>query len=172
MNSSVQLFDRATELGLRLERRGNMLAVIPKGKCPPDFASVLRQHKRELLDLLETKPVAPRTDETPFLSRPPCPGWQSVPPNQLPLNLATPRPTPRDRQRVIAYVSRQASDRPSQLTAWLVTRENVYYDGPGSKWDCGLICYAAARDAACWQLNRSERDVLELLSGFDECSRK
>jgi hypothetical protein len=50
-------------------------------------------------------------------------------------------------------------------------RENDYYGGPGAKWDCGLICYAAARDAICWQLNRSEHEALELLSGFDECSR-
>lgn len=55
MTSPSQLFDQAAELGLRLERRGNMLAVTPAKRCPPEFASVLRQHKRELLDLLEAK---------------------------------------------------------------------------------------------------------------------
>lgn len=31
--------------------------------------------------------------------------------------------------------------------------------------------YAAARDAACWQLNRSERDVFELLADFESVAR-
>jgi hypothetical protein len=53
MNPPVQLFDRAAALGLRLERRGDKLAVIPAKLCPPDFADELRQHKGELLDFLE-----------------------------------------------------------------------------------------------------------------------
>jgi hypothetical protein len=53
------------------------------------------------------------------------------------------------------------------LTAWLVRRENAYYCGPGGKWNCGSISYAAARDAACWQLNRSEQDVWDFLATFD-----
>jgi hypothetical protein len=47
------LVNRAAELGLRLEPRGDKLAVIPAKCCPPEFAAVLRQHKDELLDLLE-----------------------------------------------------------------------------------------------------------------------
>lgn len=153
MSLPVQLFDRAAELGLRLERRGDKLAVIPKGKCPPDFADVLREHKRELLD---------------WLSRAPCPGWQAAPPDSLPLNPSVPQPAPHDRERLIAYLLRQGCDRPCQLAAWLVRRECAYYDGPGRHWDCALHAYAAARDAACWQLNRSESDVWELLAGFDK----
>lgn len=45
----------ASRRGLRLEPRGSMLAVIPAHLCPPDFADELRAHKRELLDLLETR---------------------------------------------------------------------------------------------------------------------
>src|SRR5262245_34992516 len=40
------------------------------------------------------------------------------------------------------------------------------------KWDCGVIAYAAARDAACYQLNRTERGVWELLASFDESKRR
>lgn len=66
---SVQLFDRATELGLRLERRGNMLAVTPARRCPPGFADELRHHKRELLDLIEAKAANLPTD---------CAAWLHV----------------------------------------------------------------------------------------------
>lgn len=43
------LYLEAARLGLRLEPRGDMLEVIPKGKCPPDFRAVLLAHKAELL---------------------------------------------------------------------------------------------------------------------------
>jgi len=49
------LINRATELGLRLESRGDKLAVIPAQSCPPDFAAELRQHKGELLNWLEAQ---------------------------------------------------------------------------------------------------------------------
>ena len=49
------LVNRAAELGLRLEPRGDKLAVIPGDRVPPDFADVLRQHKGELLIWLEAR---------------------------------------------------------------------------------------------------------------------
>jgi hypothetical protein len=49
------LINRAAELGLRLEPRGDKLAVIPAKRCPPEFADTLRQHKGALLDLLEAQ---------------------------------------------------------------------------------------------------------------------
>src|SRR6266446_569976 len=57
MSLPVQLCEQATRLGLRLEPRGDKLAVIPANRCPPDFADVLREHKRELLNFLETLTV-------------------------------------------------------------------------------------------------------------------
>ena len=63
------LINRAAELGLRLESRGDKLAVIPAKRCPPDFADVLRQHKGELLDLLETQT---------FNLTPDCAAWLHV----------------------------------------------------------------------------------------------
>jgi len=154
--TALELYREATKRGLRLEPAGNMLAVYPKGQCPPDFADILREHKVELLA---------------WLSRPPCPGWQSIPPDDLPLDPVMPCPTPENRERIINYLVRQGCDRPSALTAWLVRRECDYYDGLGRKWDCSLFSYAAARDAACWQLNRNERDVLELLSSLASATK-
>lgn len=55
MTTPYDLYIEAARRGLRLEPAGDKLAVFPKGKCPPDFADVLRQHKGELLDLLEAK---------------------------------------------------------------------------------------------------------------------
>lgn len=142
------LYIEATRRGLRLATAGEKLAVMPKGKCPPDFADTLRQHKGELLD---------------WLSRSPCPGWQAVPPTDLPLSTLPPRPTPARREAVIAYLLRQTGDCPGPLAAWLVRRENSYYAGPGRHWDCALHAYAAARDAACWQLTCGEAEVWQFL---------
>ena len=152
--TAPELYQEARRRGLRLEPAGDKLAVYPKGGvCPPEFADALRAHKAELLD---------------WLSRPPCPGWQAVPPIALPLNPVMPCPTAENRERVIAYLLRQGCNRPGLLTAWLARRESAYYDGLGRKWDCALHAYAAARDAACWQLQRSEQEIWELLLSFDE----
>jgi hypothetical protein len=153
--TAMELYREATRRGLRLEPRGDKLAVKPRESVTPDFAELLRQHKGELLA---------------WLARLPCPGWQAVPPEDLPLNPVMPRPKPEDRERMIAYMLRQGGGHPSQLAAWLVNRENDYFAGPGAKWDCGLICYAVARDAACWQLGRKESEVLDLLVSFSDAA--
>lgn len=67
MNSTVELYARAMRLGLRLESRGDKLAVIPAKLCPPDFADILRQHKHELLDWLETRDTQLPPDCVPWL---------------------------------------------------------------------------------------------------------
>lgn len=67
MNHSVELYQRAVRLGLRLEPRGDKLAVIPANRCPPDFASELRQHKGELLDFLEGQAAGLAPDCAPWL---------------------------------------------------------------------------------------------------------
>lgn len=143
---------QARELGLNFAVVGDKLAVIPKGACPPDFAIVLREHKGQLID---------------WLNRPPCPGWGVVPPDGLPLVSVEPRPTPYERKQVVDYLLRQGAGRPCSLVAWLVRRESDYYDGPGRTWDCSAFAYAAARDAACFQLNRTKGEVLDLLAGFE-----
>jgi hypothetical protein len=67
MNQSVELCQRAVRLGLRLEPRGDKLAVIPAKRCPPDFAAELRQHKGELLDFLEAQAAGLALDCAPWL---------------------------------------------------------------------------------------------------------
>jgi len=61
------LINRAAEFGLRLELRGDKLAVIPANRCPPDFAEVLREHKGELLDWLEAQTAGLASDCVPWL---------------------------------------------------------------------------------------------------------
>lgn len=63
----MELCQEAARRGLRLEPRGDKLAVIPADRVPPDFAETLRQHKRELLDLLEAKAAGLPADCAPWL---------------------------------------------------------------------------------------------------------
>jgi len=138
-----------------LEAEGDSLLVSPAPRCPPDFADELRRHKGEILA---------------WLTRPPCPGWQAVPPEDVPLVPAEPKPTPRDRERVIGFLRRQTAGRPGPLAAWLVRRESAYYAGAGRTWDCSLLAYAAARDAATWQLGRTERELHDWLDATAQLS--
>ena len=128
-----ELYREAAALGLTLDACGEFLRVAPAEQVPPAFKEKLKAHKAELMAWLNT---------------PPCPGWQTVPPANLPLGTIPPRPTPANRERLIGYFRRQTADRPCALSAWLVQRENAYFDGPGTRWDCALLSYAAARDAA------------------------
>jgi hypothetical protein len=61
------LYHEAARRGLRLEPRGDKLAVIPADRVPPDFADVLRQHKRELMDWLEARAYHLPPDCAPWL---------------------------------------------------------------------------------------------------------
>lgn len=65
--TAQELYVEAGKRGLRLEPAGDKLAVIPGNRCPPDFADVLRQHKGELLDLLETRAANLTPDCAPWL---------------------------------------------------------------------------------------------------------
>jgi hypothetical protein len=66
--TAPQLLEEAARRGLRLEPAGDMLAVIPKSKCSPDFADKLRRHKREILSFLEGQAVGLTTDSAPWLN--------------------------------------------------------------------------------------------------------
>ena len=66
--TASDLYAEATRRGLHLRPLdGGKLAVTPADRCPPDFADVLRQHKRELLDLLEANRHALPPDCAPWL---------------------------------------------------------------------------------------------------------
>lgn len=62
-----ELYSEAVKRGLRLRPSGDMLAVIPKGRCSPDFMEVLRQHKPELLAWLEARCYDLPLDCAPWL---------------------------------------------------------------------------------------------------------
>ncbi len=67
MNPSDALFQQARQLGLRLEARGDKLAVIPASRCPAGFAEELRAHKRELMAHLEACQAGLPPDARPWL---------------------------------------------------------------------------------------------------------
>jgi hypothetical protein len=65
--TAVELYRESARRGLRLEPRGDKLAVIPRNRVPRDFAEVLRRHKQELLDWLETRNSNLTQDCLPWL---------------------------------------------------------------------------------------------------------
>lgn len=67
MTIPLEIIKQASRLGLRLESRGDKLAVIPARKCPPDFAVTLRTHKGELLAFLDGRAAHLKPDEIPWL---------------------------------------------------------------------------------------------------------
>lgn len=62
-----ELCHEAARRGLRLEPRGDKLAVIPANRCPPEFADTLRAHKGELLSWLEARLDGLSADCVPWL---------------------------------------------------------------------------------------------------------
>ncbi|MGA2686377.1 MAG: hypothetical protein ABSF51_15160 [Verrucomicrobiota bacterium] len=154
--TAADLLKWARGLGLQLEpRAGGGLAVRPATKLPSDLADALRRHKTGIISLLADSSVSLRKE------------WQSVPPLDLPLVPLKPTPTPARRELVIAFLSRQCSDR--QLREWLTRRKAAYLETTFKTWDSSLLTYAAARDAACWQLDRTEAEVWSLLEGIESC---
>ena len=151
----LDLLAKAHRHGLRLEPKGDRLSVTPADRVTPELRAELLAHKAVLLA---------------WLSSPPCPGWKAIPPDNLPLVPVETRPTAEAREVVIAFLARQCGEwrNPGPLCAWLGRRENAYFDGPGRQWDCAAYSYAAARDAACWQLNSNEAQLLDTLAAFDE----
>lgn len=147
----LDLFRQAQALGLRLEVE-QRLAVFGED-CPPDFAALLREHKTALVEWLEN---------------PPCPGWQAVPPHDLPLNPVVPNSTPEQQARIADYLLRQGAGQPGALADWLAVRALAYATGPGREWNASLVTYAADRDAVCWQLKRDVAEACDLLAGFEE----
>ena len=67
MKSSRELILDAVRLGLRLESRGDKLAVIPASRCPPEFAAILRARKEELLSWLKARVDGLSVDRAPWL---------------------------------------------------------------------------------------------------------
>jgi len=67
MNHVADLCKHANRLGLKLEPKGDKLAVTPASRCPREFADTLRTHKGELLSWLEACKAGLSTDCAPWL---------------------------------------------------------------------------------------------------------
>ena len=67
MNPIFELCERAAACGLRLEIRGDKIAVIPANKCPPEFAEELRFNKGPLLSFLQASKAGLSPDCRPWL---------------------------------------------------------------------------------------------------------
>src|SRR5881392_2705981 len=61
------LLREANRLSLKIRAREGKLFVTPAKRCPPEFADLLRHHKRELLDLLQAKADGLAPDCAPWL---------------------------------------------------------------------------------------------------------
>ncbi len=61
------LLDECPAWGVRIERRGDQLAVIPKGRAPGELLDLLRANKEEILNLLEAKADGLAQDCAPWL---------------------------------------------------------------------------------------------------------
>jgi len=51
----------------------------------------------------------------------------------------------------------------------MTRRRSVYFEAGAKTWASGLLNYAVARDATCWQLDRTEAEVWSLLEGIESC---
>ena len=65
--TAPELYEEALRRGLRLETRGNKLAVLPAKDCPSDFAALLSEHKCVLLPWLEGRVSGLSEDCLPWL---------------------------------------------------------------------------------------------------------
>jgi hypothetical protein len=62
----LEVYQRAVALGLKLKPKGDRLLVYGD-RCPADFADELRQHKREILALLERQTCGLPADQAAWL---------------------------------------------------------------------------------------------------------
>jgi len=162
--TAAELIQHVASLGFRLEPRpGDGLAVRPASKLPTELADELRHHKSEILRLLTEAVVAP----VPKVDL--CKEWGAVPPYNLELVPLKPTPKPTNRDLITAYLARQCALGNLELRAWLTCRRAAYVELTAGTWDTSHITYDVARDAACWQLNRSEPQVCDLLAGIEAC---
>jgi len=53
--SAEALFNQATRLGLELSIRGDMLAVVPKSKCPQALLDGLRENKVAVIAYMQNR---------------------------------------------------------------------------------------------------------------------
>ena len=161
--TATELIQHVGSLGFHLEPRlGDGLAVRPASKLPAEVADELRRHKPEILCLLKASGHG-------HAEKPTDRGWGSIPPYNLALVTVKPNPKPINRDLVTSYLSRQCALGNIELRAWLARRRADYISMTAGTWDAPLITYALARDATCWQLDRKEAEIWNLLDGIASC---
>ena len=145
------LYLEVRQQGGELTTDGVRLLLQPPGKIDADLKARLIRNKPALIQWLQT---------------PPSPGWGEVPPETLAVD---PKSTlaADDLDVLVDYMVRQAN-RPCPLAAWLLKREGTYFDA-GVR-DPRRQCRLASRDAATWQLNRSEQDAVALIHDLAEAA--
>ena len=67
MTTAVEILRAVNQVGGRLELVGDKLRVLLPADCAPELKRIIRHHKRQLLDLLETQAVTLRPDEVPWI---------------------------------------------------------------------------------------------------------
>ena len=66
--SNVQaILTRAQRLGLRLQVEGERIAIAPARLCPPELLATIREHKPEVMSLLEAQTYHLPPDCAPWL---------------------------------------------------------------------------------------------------------
>ena len=61
------LLRESARWGVKVSRRGDSLTLAPAGRCPAELRDLLRQHKPEILDLLQAKAEGLPPDCAPWL---------------------------------------------------------------------------------------------------------
>lgn len=140
MNTIEEILHQVQSLGLTLEIRCGKLAVIPASQCPSPLKDAMRQHKKEIMRLLEQGKTTGLT-----------------PPGNLALNRTRPDPRKPGARQIMEYIVRQIPETPDDLCAWCLKRELEYWNTEG--WDHEECALAAARDAACWQLRLCDDEL-------------
>lgn len=164
--TAAELIQHVGNLGFQLEPRPNgILAVMPASQVPAALVAELRHHKSEIIRQLNEADTTADAVSSVAL----CQEWGAVPPDHLELVTLKPTPTPANRELITAYIARQCAIGNLELRAWLTRRRAAYPKVTASTWAASLITYAIARDAACWQLNRPEPHVCDLLAGLEAC---
>lgn len=75
---------------------------------------------------------------------------QDLPPDNLILRTDRPNASVGQRQSVVSGVFNLGPGLPCPLYAWVLRREQAYFDGPGVEWSHEEITYAACRDYDVW----------------------
>ena len=151
--SPEALFRLGIASGVTLEASGGDLLATPASAVSGTLLEALRSGKAELLA---------------WLGRAACPGWRSVPPDDLPMREAGLRLTVHQRELLLDFTRRQTRGEPGDLARWLILRADQHFNAGKA---LRFADTAAALDLAAWQLNLAPAETIAALEAFEELSR-